>query len=139
MKSLSHASPAVVAALLAVLASAAHAQADPTRPHPLWLAAQPRLPGTEATPEPSMPAAHIVVTGPSRRFAVVEGEAVRPGESYNGSKLVGIEAGGVVWQRSGSHERATMSPGVEKTAPGQGKRDEQTMNVRKKILTGEAK
>jgi hypothetical protein len=126
-----------LAALLALVCAApAHAQTDPTRPPAVWLAAQPRAPGVEAPVEARTPDVQIMVTGPSRRFAIVNGEAVYAGETRNGAKLVGIEDGAVVWQRAGSQEKSSMSPGVQKSEPGARDASQNGPNVRKKILNG---
>jgi hypothetical protein len=126
-----------LAALLALMCAApAHAQADPTRPAPAWLAAQPRAPGSEAPAEARTPDVQIMVIGPARRFAIVNGEAVYAGELHNGAKLVGIEHGGVVWQRAGTQEKSSMSPGVQKTEPGSRDAQPSSPNIRKKVLIG---
>lgn len=110
--------PARWAALLAVLATAApclaQALADPTRPAAAWLAAQPRPPGAPAADETSSHGVQITVTGPTRRFAIVDGYAVRVGETHNGAKLVAINQDGVVWQRGGVQEKSATSPAVQK-------------------------
>lgn len=126
-----------LAALLAsTCAATAYAQADPTRPAAAWLAAQPRAAGSEAPVEARTPEVQIVVIGPARRFAIVNGEAVYAGETRNGAKLVDIEHGGVVWQRAGGQEKSSMSPGVQKTEPGGRDTSQNGPNVRKKILNG---
>src|SRR5690349_10901018 len=94
-----------------------HAQtlADPTRPAAAWLAAQPAKPGASAPSEPGTPGAQIVVVGPSRKFAIVDGQAVHAGDRHNGAKLVDIDKDSLVWQRGTSSERSSMHPAVEKT------------------------
>ena len=89
----------------------ADAMADPTRPAPEWLAAQP---GAEGVGVDAAPGLRVVVIGPSRKFAIIDGQMVRQGEIYNGAKLVGIYPGGVVLQGDGGKERLSMSPAVEK-------------------------
>ena len=96
----------------------AQALADPTRPPAAWLAAQPRAPGAEVVAEPTTPGVHIVVMGPTRKFVMVDGQAVRQGETINGSRLAAIDQDGVVWQRGGTREKSSMSPNVQKTEPG---------------------
>ncbi len=134
---------ATVAVLALVTSAAAQAQFDPTRPDPTWLAAQIQATQsgeqTEVKPEPPIPTAQILVTGPSRKFAIVDGKTVSPGETYNGSKLLSIEGADTVWQRSAGREKASMTPGVDKSLPGKGKREQQLANVQKKILNGVAK
>ncbi len=106
--------------LIAGLAASAlsYAQSgDPTKPAPAWLALQSKVPGAAVEVERETPGAQIVIIGPSRKFAMVDGHAVRPGETYKGSKLLGIGPEGVTWQTEGRRELTTMSPGVAKTDP----------------------
>ena len=98
----------------------AHAQTsgDPTKPPPAWLALQPKPPGAAAVEvDAGSPGAQIVVVGPTRKFAMVDGQAVRPGETYKGSKLLVIGPDGLIWQTEGRRELTSMSPGVQKTDP----------------------
>ncbi|MBE7942727.1 MULTISPECIES: hypothetical protein [Ramlibacter] len=105
-------------ALVALASAGAQAQADPTKPSAAWLAAQAKSPGQkepEAT-ESSGPAnAQILLSGRARRFAMVDGHVVRPGESYNGAKLVAVGEEGAVWDRGGTRESSSMTPAVQKT------------------------
>lgn len=130
---------AAFTALVALAPCQAQTLADPTRPAAAWLAAQARPPGSAPAAEPGTPGAQIVVVGPSRKFAIVDGHAVHAGDSYNGAKLVDIDKTGLVWQRGAGSERSSMNPAVEKTAPGG--RDAQPSHpaIRKKILNGEVK
>jgi hypothetical protein len=108
----------VIAGLAASGISSAQTSGDPTKPPPAWLAMQPRPPGVAAVEvEAGTPGAQIVVMGPARKFAMVDGQAVRPGETYKGSKLLGIGPEGLVWQTEGRRELTSMSPGVQKTDP----------------------
>lgn len=94
----------------------AHAQllADPTRPAAEWLATQPVLPGGEVAGSGAESGVQVLVIGRARKFAIVDGQLVRQGESYNGARLVGIRHDGVVMQRDGSKETLSMNPAVEK-------------------------
>jgi hypothetical protein len=97
-----------------------HAQTsgDPTKPPPAWLALQPKAPGAAAVEvEAGTPGAQIVVVGPTRKFAMVDGHAVRTGETYKGSKLLVIGSDGLIWQTEGRRELTSMSPSVQKTDP----------------------
>lgn len=97
----------------------AQTSGDPTRPPPAWLAMQPRPPGAAAVEVDAVgtPGAQIIIVGPARKFAMVDGHAVRPGETYKGSKLLSIGPDGVTWQTEGRREFTSMSPGVQKTDP----------------------
>jgi hypothetical protein len=123
--------------LTTVVPCLGQSQADPTRPAAAWLAAQPRASGAEAVAEPVTPGVHIVVTGPTRTFAMVDGKAVRPGEIHNGSRLVAIDRNGVTWSRGGIQEKSSMSPGVEKTAPSKQAALQQGPKARKNPVNGE--
>ena len=111
----------VLMGLAALAPVQAQTMADPTRPAPAWLAAQPPVPGAApVVAEPTSPDVQIVVIGPSRKFAMVNGKPMRQGEIYNGARLVGIDHKGVVWQRDGTKEKMSMSPAVEKKIAGAG-------------------
>ena len=87
---------------------------DPTRPAPEWLATQASAPGAVATAKDSGLGLRVLVIGPTRKFAIIDGQTVRLGETFNGAKLVGFHADGVVMQKDGSKERLSMSPAVGK-------------------------
>lgn len=86
---------------------------DPTRPPPAWLAAQPSAQGTVSQAnQQSEPGLQLIVVGPTRRFAVIDGEVVKPGDAFNGSKVLHIDAGQVVVQDPSKSLKLT--PAVEK-------------------------
>jgi hypothetical protein len=108
----------MILGLAATALSYAQTSGDPTKPAPVWLALQPKAPGAAAVEvDAGTPGAQIVVVGPTRKFAMVDGQAVRPGETYKGSKLLNIGPDGLVWQTEGRRELTSMSPGVQKTDP----------------------
>lgn len=86
--------------------------ADPTRPANEWLAAQPGADGAPAGD--ALPGVRVVVAGRARKLAIIDGQLVRLGETYNGARLVGVGPDGVVLQKDGSKEKLSMSPAVEK-------------------------
>ena len=88
--------------------------ADPTRPTSEWLAAQPPAPGAEAVAQVAPSGLQVLVLGPTRKFAIIDGQLVRLGETYKGAKLVGFHADGVVMQKDGSKEMLSMSPAAIK-------------------------
>lgn len=120
------------------VAAPLHAQAsgDPTRPAVAWLAVQPKLPGAVVEAAPGTPGAQIVVSGPSRKFAMVDGNAVRTGETYKGSKLLGIGADGLTWQTGDKLEMSSMSPAVIKAPPATQQPQPPGMKSRTKTLIG---
>lgn len=108
----------MIIGLAASALSYAQTSGDPTRPAPAWLALQPKSSGAAAVEvEAGTPGAQIVVVGPTRKFAMVDGHAVRPGETYKGSKLLTIGPDVLIWQTEGRREVTSMSPGVQKTDP----------------------
>jgi hypothetical protein len=124
---------ALSVAALVVLAwtggtAVAQGVADPTRPPPRLNAPQPGSTGGAPVAEPEerpAPTATIVVAGPSRQFAIVDGHLVRVGETYNGSRLKAVSIRGAVWEkeplrRGGSAVVATTPDamsGPRKTPP----------------------
>ena len=132
---------ALLAFAAATLQMPSQAQtADPTRPPAAWLAAQqPLAPGAPPAAQPATSDASIVVAGPTRRFAVVDGHAIRVGDMHNGSRLVAINGDGLVWRKAGVQEISRMSRGVEKTAPGKQTRIPPSAQVQKKIVNGDGK
>jgi len=113
----------------------AHADslADPTRPAPEWLAAQP---GGEAVVNGDVAGLKVIVIGPSRKFAVIDGQLVPFRGTYNGARLVSIHPDGVVMQRDGSREKLSMSPAVEKRVQ-VSKPVATKSKSRKKVVNGE--
>ena len=112
---------------------------DPTQPAPEWLKAQAPVPvpgAVAAQDVVAAPEVRVLVIGLARKFAIIDGQVVRYGETYNGSKLVGINPDGVVLLKDGKKEKLSMNPTVEKRVesdkplPGKG-------GSGKKILNGE--
>jgi hypothetical protein len=68
---------------------------DPTRPADVWLAAAASAPGTSGAPaDAPAQGLRVLVIGATRRLAVIDGQVVHLGESYQGAKLVGLDAQG---------------------------------------------
>ncbi|NJD36053.1 MAG: hypothetical protein FIA96_14685 [Betaproteobacteria bacterium] len=88
---------------------------DPTEPPVAWLAAQPPAPGVTAGTVNALPKTQMIVSGKSRKFALIDGEIVKVGDQYKGSKVVAIKADKVVMEDASKSLRVT--PEVEKTAP----------------------
>lgn len=89
------------------------AQSDPTLPSPAWLDAQPNVQGA-ATPEVHVapPGMQLILIGRSRKFAIIDGKVVKPGDTYNGSKVLNIKSDEVVVQDESKSLKLT--PAVEK-------------------------
>jgi len=67
---------------------------DPTRPPAVWLAAQGiTLPGSQRDAPSGL---QLILIGESRKFAIINGQIVKPGKLYNGSRVIDIKSDGVV-------------------------------------------
>ncbi len=70
---------------------------DPTLPHPAWLVIHPIPPEAEnLMPQGASSKARLTIVGMSRKFAIINGKLVKPGDNYKGSKVLDIKAGEVV-------------------------------------------
>ncbi len=83
---------------------------DPTQPPPAWLAAQ----GTAAAlvDHDVSSGMQLILIGRSRKFAIIDGRVVKPGDTYKGSKVLDIKPGEVVVQDASKSLKLT--PSVEK-------------------------
>jgi len=86
---------------------------DPTQAPPGWSAAQssPQGGATVVAPADSS-GSRLVLIGRSRRLAVIDGQMVKPGEPYNGSKVLAITPQEVVVEDAS--KSVNLAPGVEK-------------------------
>lgn len=85
-------------------------RSDPTLPPPAWLAAQPgAVPVVEQDASSGM---QLILIGRSRKLAVIDGQVVKPGDTYKGSKVLDIKSGEVVLQDASKSLKLT--PNVEK-------------------------
>jgi hypothetical protein len=97
------------------LAAAADSLLDPTRPPPAWLAAQDRsAKPNEAVEAPKQPV-QLVLTGPTRRFAIVRGEIVGSGADVRAPRLVELKRNEVTIETKEGQETLDMFPGIEIT------------------------
>lgn len=88
---------------------------DPTRPPAAWLATQPG--GAAMTAEQDSGAGlRILVIGKSRKFAVADGQVLRPGDDYDGAKVRAIGPDGLVVQEDTGSRTLKLAPGIEKKA-----------------------
>lgn len=83
-------------------------------PPAAWLAAHP---DADAATPPTVGAARVevIVVGKTRRFALVDGKVLKPGDASGDTKVVAIKADKVVMEDASQSLRAT--PDVVKTAP----------------------
>lgn len=114
LHSLLRARPVLAACALCIPFSVAFG-ADPTKPPKAWLAAQPGGMPEEAADHDAKETP-IVVTGRGGGFVMFKGHAVKPGETYNGAKLVSVGPEGAVWERDGKREGPAANPAIQKTA-----------------------
>ena len=114
---------------------------DPTRPAPAWLAAQPKAPGEIVVEQNSEPSLQLLLIGKSRKYAIIDGQIVKPGGSYNGSRLVAIKPGLVVLQSDDALQTLKMHPAIEKTIITHklSKKTGQLASRRKTVVIGESK
>lgn len=93
----------------------AAAQGDPTEAPPVWLAAQPVAPGV--APSSAEAVVQVILSGRSRRLAVIDGEVVKVGDHYKGSKVVAIKANKVVMEDAAKSLDVTANVSKKKPVP----------------------
>lgn len=71
---------------------------DPTRPPQIWLEANGIMLATTTQEAPT--GVQLIKIGPTKKFALVNGQIVMPGKIFNGSKVVDIKPDGVVTQNA---------------------------------------
>ena len=59
----------------------------------------------------------VTVVGRAKKFAVIDGQVVKPGDTYNGTKVLAIKPGEVVVRENDSSKSLKLAPGVEKKSP----------------------
>ncbi len=108
-----------VAALALGCFSAAWAQAlpDPTRPPAAWLAAQPKAAGAPSGADvESVPQLQSLLIGPSRRYAIIDGQLVGVGDMFNDARVVAVRSTEVVLRSERGTQTLKLFPDVEKRA-----------------------
>jgi len=99
--------------------AAAETLIDPTRPPPAWLTAQEG--GATAAKAETQAASgapvQLVISGPTRRFAIVRGELVGAGADAKAPRLVELKPDAVTIETKEGRETLGVFPGVSKTAP----------------------
>lgn len=83
---------------------------DPTRP-----AMANKAHGENVIEENVTPTLQMVLIGKSRKYAIIDGEIVKSGETYNGSRLVAIEPGWVKLRNDDNIQTLKMLPAIKKT------------------------
>lgn len=85
---------------------------DPTRPPAAWLALQPG--GGDIGDQDASSGLRLTVVGKTKKFALIDGQVVKPGDIYNGSKVLAIKPGEVVVRDNEVSRSLKVTPGVEK-------------------------
>ncbi len=94
----------------------AAAPGDPTEAPPVWVAAQSGASGAAPmATSGAEPRVQVILSGRSRRVAVIDGEVLKVGDQYKGSKIVDIRANEVVMDDAA--KSLGVTPDVEKTVP----------------------
>lgn len=113
------------------LAGGAHAAGkDPTVPPAAWQAVQPVTPGTKALTTVDTSSVRLVLVGKTRQLALIDGQVIKPGDSYNGVKVEAIGRNQV--QMEEKEKSLKLVPGVEKKKVSRGVAPKQP----KRIIVG---
>lgn len=104
---------AIIATLGCVGSARAAALGDPTEAPPAWVATQPSSSSNAMIEAP--PEMQIILTGKSRKLAVINGEIVKVGDEYKGSTVRAIKTNKVVMDDA--EKSLSMTPDVKKSAP----------------------
>ena len=124
--------PVALATLVFLTCSAeatwAQALNDPTRPPPAWMPPDPKAApvkgATAETTDSGVPVS-ILLVGPTRRFALVNGEMI--GDKGKGTRIVDVKRNDVIVQSERGRETLNLFPDVKKTPPkkprGMGEKD----------------
>jgi hypothetical protein len=105
-----------IAALSLMLVSPAWGQAlsDPTRPPQAWLAAQQKAPGAPAGEQESRPLLQSLLIGPSRRYAIIDGQVLGVGDTFRDARVVAVTPAAVVLRSARGTQMLKLFPDVEK-------------------------
>jgi hypothetical protein len=92
------------------------ALSDPTRPPQAWLAAQPKgagaLSGMES--ETVMPQLQSLLIGPTRSYALIEGQLLGVGDTFRDARVVAVRPTEVVLRSEHGTQTLKLFPDVEK-------------------------
>ena len=88
---------------------------DPTRPPQAWLDAQPKAAGVTAEADAgAAPQLQSLVIGPSRRYAIIEGQLVGVGDTFKDARVVAVRPTEVVLRSERGTQTLRLYPDVEK-------------------------
>lgn len=111
----------IIGALIAagwLVCASAETLINPTRPPAEWQAAtQPAaspVPGAVIPETEAKQSMQMLVVGKSRSFAVIDGQIIKVGDTYNGASVLGIRRDGLVLQDEDGSRTLKLAPEVEK-------------------------
>jgi hypothetical protein len=106
----------IVAALALGSGAAAWGQglSDPTRPPREWLDAQPKVAAALSAVEEAAPQLQSLLIGPSRKYAIIDGQLLGVGDTYKDARVVAVRPAGVVLRSVRGSETLKLFPDVEK-------------------------
>lgn len=88
---------------------------DPTRPPQAWLDAQPKGAGApSAVEQEATPQLQSVLIGPSRKYAIIDGQLVGVGDTFKDARVVAVRPAGVVLRSKRGTQTLRLFPDVEK-------------------------
>jgi len=87
---------------------------DPSRPPPAYLAAPPKGAGTSAAEIERPPQLQSLLIGPSRKYAIIDGQLVGVGDAFRDGRVVAVTSAGVVLSSERGKETLSMFPNVQK-------------------------
>ena len=88
---------------------------DPTLPPPEWLALQPVIAGKVTTSIEPPTEIQLVIIGRTRKFAMIDGQIVKAGDEYKGSKVLAVRSDQVIM--GDAAKSLSMTPDVTKKTP----------------------
>lgn len=110
--------PSMVAAALAlafVFPAWGQALSDPTRPPQEWLDARPKVAGAPpAFDLEAPPHLQSLLIGPSRNYAIIDGQLVGVGDKFNDARVVKVSPAEVVLQSQRGIQTLKLFADVEK-------------------------
>lgn len=106
---------AIAALALGCLSPAwGQALSDPTRPPQAWLDAQPKVAGAPAAEQEVVPQLQSLLIGPSRRYAIIDGQLLGVGDTFRDARVVAVRPAGVVLRSKRGTQTLRLFPDVEK-------------------------
>lgn len=101
-------------AVLALICCTQAWSADPTTPAPAWLEVNPPPAAEPLYEEETEEVGKMTVTGKSRRFAIINGQKIKPGDEFNGSRVQAIHAGKIVTENA--EKSQSLAPKIKHPA-----------------------